>query len=83
MQWRQQQRIAAGGERPRVIIREAGAEGTPGDGGDEEGTPAGGGPLDSALRSLLGMPAERPVDVRERTTGILERDRGELWDAHD
>lgn len=45
------------------------------------------GPLDGALRSLLGAPpgeggiAAVGVDVRERTSGVLERDRGELWDS--
>ncbi|BDA41543.1 probable cell division protein FtsZ 2 at N-terminal half [Coccomyxa sp. Obi] len=81
--WRQQQRIAAGGERPRVIIRETGAAGAAGPDGDE-GDATEGGPLDAALRTLLGMPPQRGmVDARERTSGILERDRGELWDAPD
>ncbi len=62
-----------------MIIREAGAAGAL---GAEEGAPEGG-PLDAALRSLLRMPAERAMDARERTSGILERDRGELWDAPD
>jgi hypothetical protein len=75
VQWRQQQRLAAGGERPRLIIREAGSPATPFDEGETAMRP-----LDAALRSLLGRATERPVDVRERTTGILERDREELWD---
>jgi hypothetical protein len=82
VQWRQQQRVAAGGERPRVIIREAGATGPLGAEGGE-GAASEGSTLDAALRSLLRMPVERAVDARERTTGILERDRGELWDAPD
>lgn len=50
---------------------------------EDEGEIEAAGPFDGALRSLLGRPAERPVDVRERTSGILERDRGELWDSQD
>ncbi len=80
MQWRQQQREGALGQlRPRLIIREAGMEALE----DGIGDPEAAGPFDGALRSLLGLPAERAVDVRERTCGILERDRGELWEPQD
>ena len=51
--------------------------------GEAEGEAEGTSPFDGALRSLLGRPAERPVDVRERTSGILQQDRGELWDTPD
>lgn len=68
-----------GQQRPRLIIREAGMAALEEDIGDPEAA----GPFDGALRSLLGLPAERAVDVRERTSGILERDRGELWDPQD
>ena len=66
-----------------MIIRETGTVGASGPDGDE-GNATDGGPLDAALRTLLGMPPQRGVvDARERTSGILERDRGELWDAPD
>ncbi len=78
LQWRQQQREGTAGQRPRLIIREAGVAL-----GEAEGEAEGTSPFDGALRSLLGRPAERPVDVRERTSGILQQDRGELWDTPD
>ena len=76
LQWLQQQREGTASQRPRLIIREAGMAV-----GDDEAEVEGTGPFDGALRSLLGLPAERAVDVRERTSGILEQDRGELWDS--
>ncbi len=78
LQWRQQQREGTAGQRPRLVIREAGVALS-----EDEGESEGPGPFDGALRSLLGRPAERPVGIRERTSGILEQDRGELWDSPD
>ena len=78
VQWRQQQREGTRGQRPRLIIREAGMAAE-----EEEAALEAAGPLDGALRSLLGLPADRPVDVRERTSGILQQDREELWDSPD
>ena len=78
MQWRQQQREGTAGQRPRLVIREAGMAVA-----EDESELEGASPFDGALRSLLGRPAERPVDVLERTSGILQRDRGELWDSPD
>lgn len=46
---------------------------------DEEG-----GGLGKGLRNLITgsrTSGSRDVDVRERTSGILERDRAELWDV--
>jgi hypothetical protein len=42
------------------------------------------GGLRQGLRKLLTgsrSTSSRDVDVRERTSGILERDRAELWDV--
>ena len=78
VQWRQLQREGTGGQRPRLIIREAGMAAEEGEAALEAA-----GPLDGALRGLLGLPAERPVDVRGRTSGILQQDREELWDSPD
>ena len=92
-QWRQHQRAAAAGERPRLIIREADIASSLDD--DAAGGAAVEGALDGALRSLLGGAvggggplggrgnAAAVLDVRERMSGILERDRGELWDSPD
>lgn len=97
-QWRQHQRAAAAGERPRLIIREADVASSLDD-DDPGGSAALEGALDGALRSLLGGAAGAvggggplgggggrappALDVRERMSGILERDRGELWDSPD
>jgi len=78
LQWRQEQREGDVGQAPRLIIREAGIAAV-----EDDAEAEGSGPFDGALRGLLGLPAERSVDVRERTSGILERDRGELWDSPD
>ena len=64
-----------------VQWRQQQREGTGGQEGDAARDAAG--PLDGALRGLLGLPAERPVDVRGRTSGILQQDREELWDSPD
>jgi hypothetical protein len=41
------------------------------------------GPFNGAKRSIMGLPAEGAVDMRESTLGILECNAGEVWDLQD
>lgn len=81
VQWRQQQR--GGQSRPRLILCEAAdGDGTGegfDDGEEEEDGQSNGGA--KQLLAALGM--REGVDVRLRTSGILERDREDAWDAVD
>ena len=81
VQWRQQQRGSQA--RPRLILCEAGDGDESGEGVEvQEGI---GDPYTSGgarqLLAALGM--REVVDVRMRTSGILERDREDAWDATD
>ncbi|KAK9865083.1 hypothetical protein WJX84_002741 [Apatococcus fuscideae] len=74
--WRQQQRTRT---RPKLIIEAAFEEQT------ETASPEGewaSGPLGTLLRGNRPRPGprRRDVDIRERTSGLLEQDRSESWD---
>ena len=87
LQWRQQQRM--GQSRPRLILCEAGdtSDGSEDGGESHQGTGPGkpGSQANqrgaSQLLAALGM--REGMDVRLRTSGILERDREDTWDAVD
>ncbi|KAK9810099.1 hypothetical protein WJX72_004870 [[Myrmecia] bisecta] len=73
--WRQQQRTADT-VRPQLVVQEA-AEW---DSDEDEEPDAQAAGLAKSLRGLLGGPRAKEVDVKERTSGILQNDRSELWD---
>ncbi|KAK9865035.1 hypothetical protein WJX84_012476, partial [Apatococcus fuscideae] len=74
--WRQQQRTRT---RPKLIIEAAFEEQA--DAANPEGE-WGSGPIGSLLRGSRPRPGlrRRDVDIRERTSGLLEQDRSESWD---
>ena len=76
MQWRQQQRTRT---RPKLIIEAAFEEQA--DTANPEGEWASG-PIANLLRGSRPRPGQRrrDVDIRERTSGLLEQDRSESWD---
>lgn len=83
VQWRQQQR--GGQSRPRLILCEASS----GDGAEEVAElaqEAGGASTTNnkgAAQLLAALGMREGVNVRMRTSGILERDREDAWDAVD
>lgn len=92
LQWRQQQR--SGKSRPRIILLDAGdMEGS--EDGSESSSKTGAssgsknaatpqkGVMKNASQLLAALGIEEGVDVRLRTSGILERDREDAWDAVD
>ncbi|KAK9810548.1 hypothetical protein WJX73_000008 [Symbiochloris irregularis] len=92
VKWRQQQR--SGQSRPRLILLEAGDPEGSEDGPESAGKPGASagahgsaasqkGVMKNASQLLAALGISEGVDVRLRTSGILERDREDAWDAVD
>lgn len=82
LQWRQQQR--GGQARPRLILLDAGDVAENGEASSQDGDhghdPDGAG---GARQLLAALGMRDVVNARLRTSGILERDREDAWDAVD
>lgn len=76
VQWRQQQRTRT---RPKLIIEAAFEEQADAAGAESEWAS---GPIGSLLRGSRPRSGRRrrDIDIRERTSGLLEQDRSESWD---
>lgn len=69
LQWRQKVRV----KEHKLIITEA----------TEEGNQSEGDTLSGGFRSLLQRGQKKEVDIKQRTSGILQSDRIESWDQDD